>query len=745
MMLKRKFSCILTLLLILPLLVKAKETSLTNPFLFTQKVALADQLQELQVTSDFKLQCNRLGQKLELKQDYSSLYLFNALAGMMFCQDKDFAEGYNYLYKATQWEDKASAPKELVAQVNYFRGIVESKIGEQEQSLIYLTEAQKFFQNQKDKSYLFEVMAAKGIVCEYFKDYSNAIYEYRLMYKMAWDLKDSLSMAQAKILTAQTYTQKGDYDFALSELLEAKEIFDKNKAGKGNCRSLILLGEIFYRLGDYEQALSAISKGIERCSKSGDNDLLAQAYFWSGEVYLQLNDAEMAREEINKFSDVVLGQSDTLQIISAKTSLGKYYTLIKDYSKALISFHQAAAMLDMKQDVSKGGVLYLAMAELYLQTKEYSQSKSYAQKALVISTTLDEKEIKARCYQIFADIYEKMNDYQSSLYYRKKADEVEYMILNKNIINAIRRLSGTVEDDSSKKVIKELERENISLNYHWLREKNKGYILWGVTSLFFVFTVVLLLLFRANKRTGKALKLKNAELESLNATKDKFFSIIAHDLKSPFNSLMGFSEMLSLHAESKSHDDIMEYSKVIHNSTRKLYSLVDTLLQWSRTQLGTTEYKPERMDVAITTSNIVSILRINAEEKDIVISVDVPTGLISWADKDLYSAVLRNLVSNAIKFSRVGSVITVSAAVKKQNIEISVSDSGVGITKENLDKIFKVDSNISTQGTFNEKGTGLGLVLCKEFVEINRGAIWAESKLEKGSTFTFTIPLAKEY
>jgi len=168
------------------------------------------------------------------------------------------------------------------------------------------------------------------------------------------------------------------------------------------------------------------------------------------------------------------------------------------------------------------------------------------------------------------------------------------------------------------------------------------------------------------------------------------------------------------------------------------------LLQWSRTQLGTTDYKPERLEIGIVTHNIVSILRINAEEKDIVISVDIDNTLTCWADKDLYSAVVRNLLSNAIKFSRVGSVITLSAKVKKQFIEIAISDTGVGITKENLTKIFNIDKNISTNGTFNEKGTGLGLILCKEFVEINRGSIWAESKLEKGSTFKFTVPLVNK-
>lgn len=253
--------------------------------------------------------------------------------------------------------------------------------------------------------------------------------------------------------------------------------------------------------------------------------------------------------------------------------------------------------------------------------------------------------------------------------------------------------------------------------------------------------IILFLSYRSRQKTERLLKEKNQELKQLNATKDKFFSIIAHDLKSPFSSLMGFAEMLTLNAESKNTKEVIEYSQIIHNSTKRLLGLVENLLQWSRTQIGTTEYRPSQLDISIQTHNIVSLLRLNAEEKDIVISPKIDRNLVAWADENLYNTILRNLISNAIKFSRIGSVIYVTASIKNNMIEVSVADSGVGIRQENLEKLFMVDSTFSTRGTLNEKGTGLGLVLCKEFVEINKGTIWAESELEKGSTFYFTLPL----
>lgn len=151
----------------------------------------------------------------------------------------------------------------------------------------------------------------------------------------------------------------------------------------------------------------------------------------------------------------------------------------------------------------------------------------------------------------------------------------------------------------------EIITENSSSNSSSDRSKDNVKILLGITILLFLIAVIFLLKIKANKKTIKKLQLKNKHLQNLNTTKDKFFSIISHDLKSPFNSLLGFSEILSLHAEGKNYKEIIEYSKTIHKSTRKLYVLVDTLLQWSRTQLGATDYNPGIMDVAIASNNII--------------------------------------------------------------------------------------------------------------------------------------------
>jgi signal transduction histidine kinase len=270
------------------------------------------------------------------------------------------------------------------------------------------------------------------------------------------------------------------------------------------------------------------------------------------------------------------------------------------------------------------------------------------------------------------------------------------------------------------------------------------HLIGGLTISFLVLLILFIFSILRNKHLKKELAYcgdKLYEAQKANQSKDKLFSIVAHDLRSPFNSLMGLSEMLMLQAESMHIDQVQYYSKLVHSSTSTLYTLVDDLLQWARTQTGNTTYHPEKLDLNILTANIVNLSRISAQEKDIVIALKMENQLEAMADAQIFSTVLRNLINNAIKFSKVGCTIQVNGVKRDDGvIEISVADRGVGMNSEQLEDVFKIDGSRSTSGTFNEPGTGLGLVLCKEFVEINNGEIEVDSQEGHGTTVKFTVP-----
>ena len=233
----------------------------------------------------------------------------------------------------------------------------------------------------------------------------------------------------------------------------------------------------------------------------------------------------------------------------------------------------------------------------------------------------------------------------------------------------------------------------------------------------------------------------NLQLNELNATKDKFFSIIAHDLKNPFNSLIGYSDLLLLNAENITQDKVKRYAELMNNSAKDAYNLLGNLLEWSSIQTGKIEPHPVKIKPLELINEIKFLYEPLAVAKDIQLDISIKKEHTAIADKEMIKTVLRNLITNAIKFTHKEGIIKIETRKETNQLLVSISDNGCGIEPQHLQKLFNIDSKLSKIGTANEKGTGLGLILCKEFIEMNGGQIMVESELEKGSTFKFTIPI----
>ena len=248
---------------------------------------------------------------------------------------------------------------------------------------------------------------------------------------------------------------------------------------------------------------------------------------------------------------------------------------------------------------------------------------------------------------------------------------------------------------------------------------------------------------KIQERTQEILKQKNM-LDVMNSTKDKFFSILAHDLKGPFSSLYSLSETLDTNYRHLDEDDRQNGIKKIRKVGEAIFKLLENLLTWSRLQQGRLEFTPVKFNLSDLIQTNINLNKIIAAEKEITLTANTPKKLMAFGDMEMINTVLRNLINNAIKFSPQGK--TIKVAVKKQNehFEISVKDQGVGISAENRQRLFRIDVKYKTLGTAGETGTGLGLVLCHEFVEKNGGTIWCESRENAGTTFHFTLPMFKE-
>ncbi len=243
------------------------------------------------------------------------------------------------------------------------------------------------------------------------------------------------------------------------------------------------------------------------------------------------------------------------------------------------------------------------------------------------------------------------------------------------------------------------------------------------------------------KEAELVLQAKNEELQKVNAEKDKFFSIIAHDLRSPFNTLLGFTQILVEDSSELKHEEIQKIAKAMRTSATGLYSLLENLLVWSRSQRGSTSFVPVQFLLIDILQENLKLIQESAQIKGIEIGIDIPGDLLAFADENMIGSTIRNLVSNAVKFTpRNGKIHIAAKQVPVNLVEISIKDSGMGMSEEMLNKLFRLDENIGRNGTEGEPTSGLGLILCKDFIEKNGGEIRVESEVTVGSTFYFTLP-----
>jgi PAS domain S-box-containing protein len=305
----------------------------------------------------------------------------------------------------------------------------------------------------------------------------------------------------------------------------------------------------------------------------------------------------------------------------------------------------------------------------------------------------------------------------------------------------IEKSVGLVKD-----LLKSSARESSLIEKRYLTKK--GEIIWALTSVSLLtefegkplyFIVQVQDITKRKKNEEQVLKYAE-ELKNLNASKDKFFSIISHDLRSPFNSLLGLTEFISHYYDEMNPSEIKSSILNVYNSAQQVYNLILNLLEWSMLQSGRLKVEKGVINLAELGVEIINLYKDAADNKKLELVNNINENILVYADKYMIDTIIRNFVSNSIKFTNSGGKIIIKGVINGDNAEVSVTDTGIGISLENQKNLFRIDEQFRRDGTANEKGTGLGLILCKEFIEKNNGVLWVESEEGKGSRFSFTVP-----
>ncbi len=547
----------------------------------------------------------------------------------------------------------------------------------------------------------------------------------------------------------------GKYDEALSYNQEALKFWEEIGNDEGIANSYNNIGTIYEELGNYERAFEFYHKSLEFFKKSNITSNIVDLTLHIGDIYLKKELYDKALEYYFK-AELIGKKINNVKLKSVTLSnIGEAYNLRGDYIKALDYLERALALIEKIGDYKRLSITYTELGIVYKNVEDYDKALHYLRKGLEVAGQINFKYQLNKCYFNLSEVYNRLGDYKSSFDYYKLYVEGKEKIYSEVGKQTIAELQAKYQVEKTDKENERL-RHGDQLSKVQIRNQQLiiGFVLFILLGLFIII-VVFHSRYQQNQKLNVQLSIKNKEIEEqqkhveklnkdlkeANDTKDKFFSIVAHDLKNPFNALLVLTGLLIDDYDKFTEDERKQFIYQIKTSSENTYTLLQNLLDWASAQTGKTLLVKEKIDISKISYETVTLLTPAAKNKKIKVLTDIPEQTFVYADKNMVSTVLLNLVSNAIKFTPVNGKVEIHSLEKNQHLEINVIDSGIGISKENQEKLFRLDHKFQREGTAKEKGTGLGLILCKEFVEKNNGKIWVESTEGEGSKFNFSIPV----
>lgn len=573
-------------------------------------------------------------------------------------------------------------------------------------------------------------------------DFTAALKYYKSYLQSARNINDSTSVAKASNNIGQTYSDLGEYDEAYSYLAQGYKVAKTIKDSLLQAICLQNLGHVFKELGQYDIALNHFNASSRLSMKIGDLDGEAYIADEIGSLYISKKDFKSAEENLSKALRLI--RKRTLKILEPQTitKLAELSLEQKEFDRALAYYDSATLLYAASKNVFGVASAKLGKGKVLAQQRNFDQSFKLIDEALTAAKLLNARVLEIACFEQLSLLAEQKGDFKKSLDYLRSFKSLRDSLYNQEFIENL------FQDLRSETQTKDSEIAQLSLTQS-LQANEIARQSFIRNILFVTATLAVILLFsvyRSGQRRKRINKLlmehqkeigkRSLELEQLNEVKDKFFSIISHDLRSPINGLTGVLDLMDKdHIKPEELPFLIKELKVQFNHTK---SLINNLLDWALLQMDKLTIQTEKINVRQLVDENFKLLSSIHLKKIEMINL-VPENLYAMADLNTISLVFRNLILNAIKFTDSGGKIWVDAKENENDLTISVSDNGVGITAEIQSIIFEKTAGYTTRGTANEKGTGLGLILCKEFVERNGGKIWVNSELGKGSIFSFTL------
>lgn len=544
-------------------------------------------------------------------------------------------------------------------------------------------------------------------------------------------IKDKSYQIKSYIKLGQSYRKYDSLEKALKYFLLGLELSEKtdNKRLKSGC--LNNLGSIYLQYDQNDEALDYYLKAYEISKDLNDSLRLCNVLNNIGIIYWRNKQIDSSIKYMHESLVLSIELKDSIGLISSYNNLGMLHSEQHNFDRAIGYYNQALMIAKNFEDNWEIANVLNNRANLKIESEQYEGVLEDLQTSIDISDKINSKLLKSDSYLTLSGYYVAIKDFENALESYKKYSDLNMQLVNSETSNKIADIQKDYELKTKDNNLEKLSIAN-NIQYYLIL------LLATTLSLLGIFVFIYFRKYNENKSISSELSNRNNELEKLSDSKSKFFTLISHDLKAPLYNISNLSNMMKLYRFDMEENEKDETLNQLNISSKHLITLVDNILLWARTQTGSIENNPKDLWVNSVINECIVILKPIANEKKIEL-INNETDLEVKADYNLLSTSIRNLISNAIKFSNPNSIVLIKAISNNNFLEISVVDEGVGIEKEKLEQILK--GNYSSElGTNNEKGSGLGLKITKEFIEINGGILTGESKPNEGSTFTIKLP-----
>jgi signal transduction histidine kinase len=582
------------------------------------------------------------------------------------------------------------------------------------------------------------------------------------------------NVSQTLVYLGQAYQKVGNMEMALKTYQRGVDYCAKYGLDENRAWTMGHLAKLQALEGKYEEAISNLNTGIQIFEELGFEKDVVEFYQALGDIYLDLGEAQTALESFDKTYNYYDRVKDSLRIVQAVIRQSDAYLLQGNLEKALAVLEdvtpiatksrvetnivtlkkQKARVLSRQQKWDQAEPLlqdvlvycqererpnleaetYYDLATIYFQQGLYPKAITTHQLSITLADTLNRIELQQENYEALSQAFAANGDYEAAL----------------TAYTTFHALTDSIYTTEAQEILREeqvrqniqtfqQEKEAATLQAKLLQSRNQLYLIVALALLLLL--VVGGYLFAQLRKTKQTLESKNRELEDLNATKDRFFGIIGHDLRSPLIALESVGNQMEYHLQKGNTDKLVDLSKLMDTTTHRLTGLLDNLLNWALTQQGALPNNPKPLHMRELSRQVLDMFALHAVNKQITLENAIPDDLRVQADDTGMRTILRNLISNAIKFTPQGGQVRLSAKKEGSHIQLRIKDTGIGIPKEGLEHLFELQKERKA-GTDGERGTGLGLVLVKELTSLNQGELHIDSQEGKGTAFTVRLPAA---